>query len=323
MSRIHTFILLFACHAFGYCVRADEPQSAAPHEDMQAPVIVAYLPDYRLGTIDADVIWLEPVTDLIYFSLAVPEDGVFGADPFNPEHLLKLKALQRRHGCRLLLCIGGWGRSDGFAPVAADPAQRTAMIESLRKLCLTHGFDGIDYDWEHPKDDEQIRHYALLLEQTAADFDKHNLFVTVAQAGWQDLTQRAYDCVDRVHLMSYDHAFPHATLEQSVKDVERLVEWGCPPGKIALGIPFYGRNLNGETRSYAAISHHAGLAPSDDQHAGYAFNGPVTVGLKAQYALEHRLAGVMIWELTQDHPHNHTLLRAISNQLTAKATGSE
>lgn len=294
-----------------------------PPDQLREPVVAAYLPDYRMNAIDPDALWIEPVTDLIYFGLVMPEDGVFKADAINPEHLQTIKTLQRRSGCRLLLCIGGWGRSDGFSKVAADPTQRAKMIESLATLCQELGFDGIDYDWEHPQGQEQLDHYALLIEQTAIHFAEHNLLVSVAQASWQNLGRRAYDSVDRVHLMSYDQDHPHATPEQSKQEVERLIEWGCPPGKIALGIPFYGRNQNRVPRSYAALADQADLDPATDLHEGYAFNGPETVGLKTNYALERGLAGVMIWEVTLDHPKEQTLLRAIAKQLDANTKTTE
>lgn len=323
---IYTLTLLLCTQLAGLagCVASPvgDPAISPPAtaEEPHAPVVVAYLPDYRIDGVDVDAFWLKPVTDLIYFSLTVPDNGVFEADAIDPQHLEKLKTLQQKSDSRLLLCIGGWGRSDGFAAVAADPAKRSAMIDSLAALCQTHGFDGIDYDWEHPENQEQLRHYALLIEETATHFADQGLLVTVAQAGWQDLTSQAYDALDRVHLMSYDHDYPHATLEKSKQDVERLINWGCPPGKIALGIPFYGRNHDRRARTYADLANHADLDPAADRHDGFAFNGPATVGLKTEYALERGLAGVMVWEITQDHQKDQTLLRAIHAVLASKAT---
>lgn len=298
-------------------------QQASPSDEDPSPVVVAYLPDYRVDAIDVDSAWIDPVTDLIYFSLAVPEGGVFNADMIRRDHLQKIKKLQKQKDCRLLLCIGGWGRSDGFDTVAAHPNQRAKMIESLATLCKELGFDGVDYDWEHPQNQDQIDQYALLIKQTASHFAKHGLMVTVAQASWQDLGHQAYDALDRVHLMSYDQAYPQATLEHARQEVDRLIQWGCPPRKIALGIPFYGRDKNRAVRSYAELAASTDLDPATDIHDGFAFNGPTTVGLKTDYALDRGLAGVMIWEFALDDPQNHTLLRAVTNQIDVAISNTE
>jgi hypothetical protein len=64
--------------------------------------------------------------------------------------------------------------------------------------------------------------------------------------------------------MSYDHRFPQATLKKTKAGIERLSEWGCPQEKIALGVPFYGKNKAGHARSYASLA--AGKMP--DPKAG-------------------------------------------------------
>ncbi|MFI4860942.1 MAG: glycoside hydrolase family 18 protein [Phycisphaerales bacterium JB063] len=312
-------VLIGACGC-GATAKADAPQEQA---SPSPPVVVGYLPDYRIAGVDAETYDLGPVTDLIYFGLTVPAEGTLPIDAVPAEHLARLARLKERFGCRVLLCLGGWERSRDFAQVAADPDRRAALIASLVVLCQSHGFDGVDYDWEHPSGEVQRADYARLIEQTAAGFAEHRLLVTVAQAGWQDLGPSAYAAADRIHLMCYDHAYPHATLEHARDEVARLVGWGCPPGKIALGIPFYGRNAERAARSYAQLVEGQTPAPETDELAGYAFNGPDTVTAKMQLALEHGLAGVMVWELALDAPGDASLLKVIAQALAEQDEPSE
>ncbi len=308
------WLLTAGCYAEDELLVESETQARKP-----APVVVGYLPSHRLERPRFDAERLGPVTDLVYFSVEVTQAGAIPLDTVDAESAERFVAPKEAADCRLLLCVGGWGRSEHFPAVAGDQDKRRALIESLLKLCERHGFDGVDYDWEHPKDKEQLDAYATLIEETAAVFRPKGLLVTVAQAGWQDLGKHAYKALDRVHLMCYDQPFPHATMEHAREEVARLIDWGCPPEKIALGVPFYGRNKERKARSYAALVRGAsGWDPALDSIDGYAFNGPDTIEAKTRFAIESGLAGVMIWELSHDLPGERSLLGAVARGLERK-----
>ncbi|MCA9266600.1 MAG: glycoside hydrolase family 18 protein, partial [Planctomycetales bacterium] len=184
-------------------------------------VVVGYLPEYRVAEVAAGK--LAPVTDLVYFGLAPPADGRIPSPPVAPQTLRKLHEIKRTANCRLLLCVGGWNRSAGFAQLVQSEAARRRFIAGLTEICRGSEFDGVDFDWEHPQGAAQVAAYARLLAETKAAFAESRLLVTVAQAEWQDLGEATYAAVDRVHLMSYDHAFPQATFAKSKADVDRLV----------------------------------------------------------------------------------------------------
>jgi len=304
-------LLLAALLAFtpAQCVYCAAP--AGRSED-SAPVVVGYLPGYSLSKVSAEQ--LRPVTDLVYFGIKAPPAGELPDTPIEADVLGKLQALKSKLGCRLLLCVGGWGRSEHFAAVCRDDRQRNRLVRNLQAYCRKNGLDGVDYDWEHPKGSAQVDSYTQLLADTKRQFRPHGLLVTVALAGWQDIGQRGYDSIDRVHLMSYDHAFPHATVAKSMADINRQLKQGCPAGRLALGVPFYGRNQAGHAKSYSALVQ--GQAEAADRINGYALNGRATIAAKVQLAEQQKLAGVMIWELGQDASHpRHSLLKAIGQQI--------
>lgn len=313
---------------FGALVVA--PLSKAQAEDGKAeretaepsrPVVVGYLPAYRMTKL-FDAERLAPVTDLIYFGLQLSKDGAIGMSQADQANAKQLQKIKKQTGCRLLVCVGGWGRSEHFNAVTADPDKRRALIDSLVALCMRHGFDGVDYDWEHPKGVDELAAYADLIEATAKAFEPDGLLVTVAQAGWQDLGKRAYQALHRVHLMCYDQAFPQATMAHAKEEVDRLIKWGCPKEKIVLGIPFYGRNEQRKALSYAElVKDNDAWAPAKDRYQGYALNGPDTVQAKTQYAVSQGLAGVMIWELGQDLPGPRSLLSAVGRGLERAKRG--
>lgn len=296
--------------------------SAKPSEAPAPPPVVAGYAPHHGGdwSVDHDL----PLTDILYFSVEPAADGTVVAHQLDGQVTREVARLhaacEDRGGVRILLCVGGWGRSAGFAQATADDAKRARLVANLAALCETHGFDGIDYDWEHPQDEEQLAAYTRLIVETAAALHPDGRIVTVAQAGWQDLGQDAYDALDRVHLMSYDHNYPQATLDKATAEVEQLIEWGCPPEKITLGLPFYGRNAERHAMPYRRlVAGQDGLDPAADVIDGYACNGPTTVRAKTRYALEEGLAGVMVWQVYQDAPGERSLLRVIGEAVQPDA----
>jgi len=289
--------------------------------DKAGCAVIGYLPEYRIEQVQPEN--CRALTCLIYFGLKPQSDGRITASPLSAAVLTKLNRIQRLSRCQMLIAAGGWERSEGFSALAGNQAARSRFIAGVQAFCRQHGFDGIDYDWEHPKGAAQLASYVRLLTETKAAFREHGLLVTVAQASWQNLGAEAYGAVDRVHLMAYDHEFPQATLDKGRADVERLIEWGCPPGKLALGLPFYGRNRAGTARTYAELVGTRQVDPDADHLDGYAFNGRATITAKVSFAMQRRLAGVMIWEIGQDSRRTDmSLLTTIDRQLRLRARQS-
>jgi len=285
-----------------------------PREPAVEPlVVVGYLPQYRLADFAADRIG--PVTDLVYFSIEPRPDGSLDTSRVGVGDLSTLAAIKAVTGRRLLITVGGGGRSQHFAAMAGDDVTRRDFVSNILAYCREHGFDGVDYDWEHPENAKQNDDYAALLIESAAAFHAHGLMVTVAQAAWQNLGADAYMAVDRVHLMSYDHRYPHATFDAAERDVRQMIDHGCPAHKIALGVPFYGRNEQRDASRYVDLIEQTPFDADVDLINGYAFNGRSTIARKIDLIRRHDLAGVMIWELGQDSSDPATsLLTAIAKR---------
>lgn len=265
-------------------------------------LVVGYVPKYRLKGLKIE--HLKGVTDLVYFGMEIGTEGelVGKVEGWEVE---KLKVIREKVGCRVMVCVGGWGRSEHFAKVCGNVALRERFVGELVKFCERNGFDGVDYDWEHPKCAREVEGYVELVKLTHERFEQAagKRVVSVAQASWQNLGKDMYAAVDRVHLMSYDHAYPQATFEKSKADVERLLEWGCPGKKLVLGVPFYGRDKARNARAYRDLKRvwgkeNQGEVP--DVVEGFALNGKQTLRKKMGLIRDKQLRGVMVWELGQD-----------------------
>ncbi len=273
--------------------------------------VVAYLPDYRVGALDPAAPALNDLTDLIFFSLEPTPAGGLNAARLTPALTAKLQAIKRRHSLRLWVAVGGWERSAGFAPVATDPAKRRLFAQALTSFCLSHGFGGADFDWEHPASASEEAGYAALLAEVRRAFAPHGLRLSVTMAPWQKLAPDGIAAVDAVNLMAYDHDGRHSTSAQA--DVAGFLRLGVPPHKLLLGLPFYGRQIThtDTALAYADILRQYHPAPAVDEAGGLYFNGPATIRQKTRDALARHLGGVMVWEIGQDAPGDGSLLRVI------------
>jgi chitinase len=273
--------------------------------------IVGYLPEYRLASFKPENARF--VTDLIYFAVSPQANGDAGLERIKPEALKTLEKIRTQFGTRLHLCLGGWNRSKGFAALSANDDSRRRLAEELVSFCQTHKFAGVDVDWEHPQTPAERANHGKLLAQLHAAFASPKLTLSIAVAGWQELSPEAIGAVDMVNLMAYDASDKHSTLEFARKDIDRLIKRGVPANKICLGVPFYGRKIANHERSmtYAEIVSRYHPAADVDEVDGFYFNGPRTIEQKTKLALDRKLAGVMIWELGQDAPGPSRLLPLI------------
>ena len=280
--------------------------------------IIGYLPEYRIATYDIDQ--AKHLSDLIYFAVSPSETGDAGIGRIKPETIKLLKKIRETHGVRIHLCLGGWNRSKGFAALSASAEARKKLATQLVPFCTEHGFAGVDVDWEHPANAAERTNHGKLMAELKAAFEPHKLKLSMAVAGWQEMDPVAIRAVDTVHLMAYDARGQHSTFEFAKSDLERIVKKGVPYEKIALGVPFYGRNIKkpDDTRTYREIWNKDHPKPDVDEIDGVYFNGRDTIEKKIKLAKEKNLAGIMIWEVGQDAPGNVGLLPFIRQTVGKK-----
>ena len=274
-------------------------------------VIIGYLPEYR----ELNPEWGKCLTDLIYFSAEPRADGTLDTSRLNDVTWHGLQTMKANYGTRIHLTVGGWERSQGFAPLAANAKSRAAFIQNLLDFASEHQLDGVDFDWEFPEGETEFNNYITFLTETKNAFAEHGLIVSVAlsadNASSMDLSQFAV--VDRIHVMSYDRGVLHSTYNMAVEDLNTFTLNSIAQEKLFLGVPFYGRLIASPFTPFTYQEIVTKYHPSSDveQVDNIFFNGITTIQYKTCFVRDNGFGGIMIWELGQDTWDETSLLRAI------------
>jgi chitinase len=152
------------------------------------------------------------------------------------------------------------------------------------------------------------------------------------------------------HAGLYRSEYAAATDRNADAAVNQYLAAGVPAQKIVLGVAFYGRGFagvkpvnKGVNQSYEHFeSEHSyfdlaekyigqhgfvrywdarAQAPylwNESSRVFITYDDPESIGIKAHYVLEHRLGGMMFWELSQDR--NDELLDVINHSLRHSST---
>jgi GH18 family chitinase len=304
---IFGILILTGISGFQFAPMTVQTAEAAP-----AKKIIGYFPEWESA--DVSNINYTKLTHIIYFHIWPNADGSLDTSAVVEDDLRAIRGNATAAEVKVMIAAGGWGVSNGFAPMAADADARTNFVNQIEQFLDYYELDGVDIDWE-PIDSEtkKINQATLLHDLKVALPDK---LVTVAvNAERLDLYPDSAVDVDWVNLMAYDMNWRHgnhSNYVDAVAALERYENEGIPADKLALGIPFYGRNAQTKALTYEQLVDDCNPSPSVNYCNGYFFNGVDLVKQKSQFVLNSTYAGVMIWNLGQDTYDNETsLLNAI------------
>jgi len=283
-------------------------------------VIAGYAPDYRLDALDLNQVGAN-ATDIILFSIQATAESTIDAGAITTMHHMRAsRAKKANPHLRILVSMGGAGRSAMLPKSIETAAGRARLAKALLKYCKRGKLDGVDIDWE-ANEWSPMPNFVDFLKRVRRLFDAEEkpLMLTMAiHTQHADDLAEAYEHVHRVHLMSYDspHKDGHAAVRFATQSAQNVLNAGCPAEKLTLGVAFYGRKMDNTNTAMTfkdlrdmqqlALAKADGERFRDDRVAGYSFDSPSTCWLKVELAAALGLAGVMVWELGQDaHSTEH------------------
>jgi chitinase len=176
---------------------------------------------------------------------------------------------------KVWLSLGGWTFSDNdtrwqevWSDMTSKPLNRLNFVDNLERFMKTHGFDGVDLDWEYPtapdrrgKPDDGANYLELMKDIRSAwtnNGRSWGLSFTAPASYWYMKhfpIEEMAEVVDFVNLMTYDmhgqwdarsaqignRIYAHTNMSE-IKDALQLL-WrnNVPAEKVNLGLGFYGR----------------------------------------------------------------------------------
>lgn len=205
------------------------------------------------------------------------------------KHKLKNRKL------KTLLSIGGYTASvDGKFNFSRTEEGRRRFASTAVALMSDWGMDGIDIDWEYPKDPADGEDLVQLLRacrealtdlQTSMNQTYRYLLTAATSAGpskYEVMNLAEMDRhLDIWNLMAYDYAGkwdsttghqanlypdpsnPLSTKYSTIRAVKDYIKAGIPPHKISLGLPLYGRSF-AETTGVGTPFTGTGTPPEDE-----------------------------------------------------------
>lgn len=215
-----------------------------------------------------------------------------------------VKILSTFYPARELIRAGSAGES------ISTPERRGALIEALIAHCEAYGLDGIDFDWETPKDDSEWILYSALIAEAAAAFREHGLLLSAAlyPGDCQNLSAGAVAALPALNLMAYDQfddGGRHSTYLTAYEAAAASLAAGFSPSQICLGVPAYGRPLDGSASWPLYRDAAPGYARNEADGAYY--NSPALARDKAAFAALEGFGGVFLYHLGGDLPAGNPL----------------
>lgn len=258
MKRIAIFALVLML-----CVSAMTGQTT--------PWVSAYYAGWMQGYLPPSAVDFSAVTHIIHFSISPTSGGNISGSGNGITPAASAAIVQAGHaaGKKVLITCGGWGDDQGFANNTTT-ANRATFITNLVNFVVTHGYDGLDIDWEPITSPSQFKLFIPEL-RAALDAAKPGLLLTIALlSGDPSPVVPVQSAFDQINIMTYDMSgawqgwvawhnspiydgglrFPGTnTLVPSANgEVDAYIAAGIPKEKLGIGADFYGYVWTGVTQ---------------------------------------------------------------------------
>jgi len=335
--------------------------------------VTGYYPGYESAQMAPSNIDFSTITHVIHFALVPESNGALNSTGNNLSGSTAATLINLAHtaGRKVLVCVGGAGTESDFLS-ATTSSNLGLFVTNIVNYMSGNGYDGVDLDWEpfNSSDTAQYTNLVNALRTSLNSFSTHKLLTVAAPAypEYGDSPTAEFTMLasvqaqfDQINIMTYDlsgpyqgwvtwfnspiydggYSFPSTPTElvPSINGaVSNFVNNGVQPGKLGIGLPFYGYIWTGgpgvtqprqgwpptnaptvTTPTYAQIMntyYQSGYYHWDNTaQAAYLSitNTPASKDMfisyddahacqaKVSYVRNLHLGGLMIWELSQDY----------------------
>ncbi|MEA2625574.1 MAG: chitinase [Candidatus Binatota bacterium] len=224
----------------------------------------AYYAGWMQPYLPASEVDFTAVTHVIHFAIIPRADGTLDASTLQITPGSSADVVTRAHdaGVPVLISVGGAGTAGGFRG-ATSAANLSRFVANLVAFMSGRGYDGIDVDWEPLESADRTQFTALARSlRSALDSRSPRPLLTAAVGSEPALIASVQDSFDQVNLMTYvlsgpwpgwvtwhnspiydgGYRFPSTggLVPSADGMVQSFVDAGVAPGKLGIGIDFYG-----------------------------------------------------------------------------------
>ena len=304
------------------------PTTTTPTPVVAKPRLVGYLPDYHQSyALYAKSLDFSQMTHLLLAFGHAPlcngtctasSDMTITMQQQTDADIDTLVTAAHQAGVKVFISLGG-GDVPGDTTFAQfyNAGLSTELAASVNNFVSAHNMDGVDVDIEDATNMGQP--YADFVQALANVLHPEGKLLSAAMG--PSLQKAIPDAVlgecDFINVLTF------STDAQAVSDLQYYTQQkSVPASHLVLGVPFFGRNADQSIlESYAAILAAYPNAWQTDEVSGGSLDGGIAlfyVGestMAEETKLGTQYGGIMVWELSQDAPAPHSLLKIIQANL--------
>lgn len=300
--------------------------------------VVGYYPYWaQYSQFKASNVHFERVSQVRYSSFAPAADGTIAfADESDAPNLDTLSELSAKNGVGLVAVIGGMETEEAFAAIAADESLRNAFAKNVLALVDRYKLAGIELDWQNLTT-ENAANFEELVKSLKSALPGKAVSASVYPAS-ADFYGKALSELDQIVInvgdrMTADSAnvVPNLKLSDLVSAADLFSSKGAEKSKMIPLVSITGKSFSGATGLGTAQQ---GIGSGNEGLLSYAelmkkfetpdykvsfddasssevavgngetivFSGIPSVKAIANWAKESGLAGIALFDLSQDHP---------------------
>jgi len=256
--------------------RSSNHKSKTSVKTTSSPGVIIYLPSYRLdGEINAKTFDFSKINVINYCFFQITNSGEAYSGNYNVDikhNMIKYvnHDLKKKYPhLKVILTIGGTQGSKNFKYFLSSSSTRNRAAKSIVKAVNDYDFDGLDVDWEFPKNKDEAR-YLLEFIEKIREYMGYEKYLTLSSSA---LTFRYYGLVSSMepylnwfNLMTYHYAgywdkfsgfnsplyAPSSDKNRQYYGdytVDSYLEEGVPAKKLVYGVPFMAQAWKVESSS--------------------------------------------------------------------------
>lgn len=280
------------------------------------------------------------VTDIHYMYVTPSEDGsVAFADDYDAENFKNLASMSKDNGVKLIVNVGGFDAEANLKAIAGSDEKLSAFVSNVKNWLATNGGDGVELDWQNVTADD-ADDYAKLLNALVDGLSGSTVTAVIypgAPAGMapykaEALNRAAYVDVYMPELMNEDSGslVPNQSANSVQDMLNEVASTGVNKNLLAPVVFLYGKSFTG---AKGLGSGHQGAGSGNEGYLPYielmnrfdtpdytvtfddasksevavsetesiVFMGIPSVKAVAQQVKNEGMAGVAVFDLSQDH----------------------